>query len=143
MTNDDDDLSGHETVWSEVRTYSVDDEPQDPIKPVEIDHAVDGILAEGPLGDRYSHLYYHFEKDGAYCMAHAMIPYCDTVNIWGPYTDRENRISVEATDLFEAVKEYLKRRYMAINVFREKSYETIWKHPEAEEMGLPNAEDIE
>jgi hypothetical protein len=122
-----DDMEDYKVVRSRVvEGKSLD---TDLITPVEIKHQVEEIFAEGELTERYNHIVYEFEKDGVYCFANAYLDGIDVVSIFGPFSDREQRNTVESPEFYEQVLAYLKRRFFVITTLGEEGYVTVWQQP--------------
>jgi len=106
-------MSGHQNA--------IDDD----IKPSEIEHKCEVIVAGAEVVERYNYFVYHFDCAGRYFWAKAYIDDISTVSVYGPFDGRETRRLLPGV-VDEAVLSYLKRRFTEIQTLGEAGYITIW-----------------
>ena len=87
------------------------DQLTDPIRPVEIEHAIDEVYDGDKLEQRYNFLDYHFERDEAYCRARSYADDFQTVTLFGPFENKGSIQKVSRPDLERDVLRYLQRRF--------------------------------
>lgn len=104
----------------------------DSITPVEILHNVEEIFIDGRLEQHYNYYIYRFEKYGAFLHARTYYDNNSVVSVYGPFSDRGSLKKTKAPKLYNEVLDYLKRRFMVIDILGTEGYVTIWKQPDFE-----------
>lgn len=102
----------------------------DRIKPAEIRHNVEEIVANGETEQIYNYLDYRFEKPGVHCRARTYLDDIDTVSIYGPFDGADSEREIDAPEFYDGVLSYLKRRFLVIDALEDEGYHTIWRHPD-------------
>ena len=112
-------------------SHSVARRSDDSIHPSAIRHEVAEIYEGRQLQERYNFIDYEFEQEGAYCRARTYLATIGEVVIFGPYVGQIDLRSVNAPHFRDAVLEYLKRRFEAIDQLDDSAngdgYVRIWK----------------